>query len=131
MKIEVKENPYFQRKGDDIHVKLPVSFLDAILGNTVKVITLETRFENGIVKGLEEVKIPVGSQHGDYLTLRGRGCYVGINKTSRGDFYICLQVKLPKKITPATERILSDLCQTTSWNPNRDFIEKNKDIIDK
>jgi molecular chaperone DnaJ len=86
--LKVKESPYFQRKGNDIYVKLPVSFLDAILGGTVKVITLETRIENGVVKGLEEVKIPAGSQHGDYLILRGQGCYVGINKAARGDFCI-------------------------------------------
>ena len=77
--IKVKENPYFQRKGNDIHVKLPISFLDAILGSTVEVITLE---------GVEKIPIPVGSQNDERLTLRGRGCYLGINKTTRGDFYI-------------------------------------------
>nr|CAG8528829.1 11833_t:CDS:2 [Entrophospora candida] len=97
--IKVKENPYFQRKGNDIHVNLPISFLDAILGNTVKVITLETRVENGVVKDLEEVKIPA--------------------------------VKLPKKVASATEGILRNIQKETTWNPNHDFIEKNKDIIDK
>jgi molecular chaperone DnaJ len=120
--IKVKENPYFQRKSDDIHIKLPISFLDAILGSTVEVITLE---------GVEKISVPAGTQNGDHLTLRNRGCYLGINKTARGNFYIWLQVKLPKKITPATERILCNLQQETSWNPNRDFIEKNKDIIDQ
>ena len=79
MAIKVKENPYFQRKGDDIHVELPISFLDAILGGPVEVITLE---------GIEQIKIPAGSQNGDYLNLRGRGCYLGINKSTRGNFFI-------------------------------------------
>ena len=35
--IKIKENPYFQRKGNDIHVNLPISFLDAILGNSAEV----------------------------------------------------------------------------------------------
>jgi hypothetical protein len=61
--------------------------------------------------------------------LRGQGCYVGINKAARGDFCIWLQVKLPKKITFATEGILRNLQRETNWNPNRDFVEKNKDII--
>nr|CAG8433654.1 12616_t:CDS:2 [Entrophospora candida] len=77
--IKVKENSYFKRKGNDIHVDLPISFLDAILGNKVKVITLETRIENGEVKGLKEIDIPAGSQHGDCLTLPGKGCYSEIN----------------------------------------------------
>lgn len=120
--IKIKENSYFQRKNNDIHVNLPVSFLDAILGSVVEVITLE---------GLEKISLPVGSQNGDYLTLRSRGCYLGINKSARGDFYIWLQIKLPKKVTLATERILRNIQKETSWNPNQDFIEKNKDIIDK
>ncbi|CAH1755720.1 4972_t:CDS:1 [Entrophospora sp. SA101] len=120
--IKIKENPYFQRKDYDIYVNLPISFLEAILGSAVEVITLE---------GVEKISLPTGSQHGDYLTLRGRGCYLGINKSTRGDFYIGLQVKLPKKVTPATEVILRNMQRETSWNPNRDFIEKNKGIIDK
>lgn len=120
--IKVKENPYFQRKGNDIHVNLPISFLDAILGNSVEVITLE---------GLEKIVVPAGTQGGDSLVLRNRGCYLGINKTSRGDMYIWIQVKLPKKITSRTEETLRGLQKETSWNPNRDFTEKNKDIIDK
>jgi molecular chaperone DnaJ len=86
--IKVKENSYFQREGDDIHVKLPISFLDAILGSAVEVITLETRMVEGVMEGLEKVRIPAGSQYGDYLILPGRGCYLGVNKTARGDFYI-------------------------------------------
>jgi molecular chaperone DnaJ len=112
--IKVKENPYFQRKGNDIHVNLPISFLDAILGGKVKAITLETKVQNGIVKDLEEVEIPAGSQHGDYLIRRGRGCYLETNRSVRGDLYICLQVKFPPKeiLSPSTERTLRDLQET-------------------
>jgi len=53
--------------------------LDAILGSTVEVIVLE---------GVEKISVPAGTQNGDHLTLRGRGCYLGINKTARGNFYI-------------------------------------------
>jgi len=77
--IKVKENPYFQRKDNDIHVNLPISFLDAILGNNVEVITLE---------GVEKISVPAGTQNGDYLILRDRGCHLGINKVARGSFYI-------------------------------------------
>ncbi|CAI2162230.1 17152_t:CDS:2 [Funneliformis geosporum] len=69
--IKVKDNPYFQHKGNDIHVNLPISFLDAILGGNLKVITLE---------GIEKIEIIPGTQNGDRLILCGRGCYLGINK---------------------------------------------------
>ena len=77
--IKIKNNPYFQRKGSEIHVNLPISFLDAILGNSVEVITLE---------GIERVSVSPGTQNGDHLFLRNRGCYLGINKSDRGDLYI-------------------------------------------
>jgi len=120
--IKIKENPYFQRKGNDIHVNLPISFLDAILGNSVEVISLE---------GIKKISIPAGTQNGDHLILRNYGCYLGVNKNSRGDFYIWMQIKLPKKITIPTEKILSQLQHETNWNPNHEFIEKNKDVIEK
>ncbi|MCE8163909.1 MAG: DnaJ domain-containing protein [Candidatus Moeniiplasma glomeromycotorum] len=129
--FQVKENTYFQRKGNDIHVNLPVSFLDAILGGTVEVITLETRMVEGAIKDLEKIRIPAGSQHGDCFPLRGRGCYSGINKATRGDFYIWLQVKIPKKLTATTEEIFRNIQKQTTWNPNHDFIEKNKGVIEK
>jgi DnaJ-class molecular chaperone len=58
---------------------LPVSFLDAILGGTVEVITLE---------GVEKKTIPAGTQFGGKLILEKRGCYVGINKKERGDLCV-------------------------------------------
>ncbi|WNE40312.1 MAG: Chaperone protein DnaJ [Mycoplasmataceae bacterium] len=120
--IKVKENSYFQRKDNDVHINLPISFLDAILGNSVEIITLE---------GLEKISIPSGSQNGEHLVLRGRGCFLGVNKNNRGNLWIWLQVKLPKKITPSSEMILRGLQKETNWNPNHDFIEKNKDVFDK
>jgi molecular chaperone DnaJ len=70
------------------------------LGNLVEVITLE---------GIEKITLPAGSQPDDYLILPSRGCYLGINSTKRGNFRICLKVKLPKKITESTEKILREL----------------------
>lgn len=58
---------------------MPISFLDAILGGKLKVITLE---------GIDEVGIVPGTQNGDWMVLRGRGCYLGINSNARGDFFI-------------------------------------------
>ncbi|CAJ0896628.1 4075_t:CDS:2, partial [Entrophospora sp. SA101] len=83
--------------GNDIHVELPISFLDAILGNYIEVITLE---------GLEKVKIPAGTQNDDYYTLKNRGCYLGIGRSSRGDFYVHFQVIIPRRLTEETKETL-------------------------
>ena len=124
--LKVKENPYFQRKGNDIHVKLPISFLDAILGSSVEMFILEPE---GVK--VKKIQVPPGTQNGDYLLLKDHGCYVGINEATRGNLYVWFQIELPKKITPPTEEILRKLQKETTWNPNRSFIEKNKDIGEK
>ncbi|WNE41863.1 MAG: Chaperone protein DnaJ [Mycoplasmataceae bacterium] len=120
--IKVKDHKYFQRKGNDIHIQLPISFIDSILGGTVKVITVE---------GVEDIKIPQGSQFGESVVLKNRGFYSDINSKSRGDFYIWLQIKLPKKIGSETEEIFRKMQEKTSWDPNKNFLEKNKDIINE
>ncbi|CAJ0747983.1 17042_t:CDS:2 [Entrophospora sp. SA101] len=88
--------------GNDIHVELPISFLDAVLGNYVEVITLE---------GLEKIRVPAGTQNDDYYTLKNRGCYLGIGRSSRGDFYIHFQVVIPKRLTEETKEILKRIEQ--------------------
>lgn len=122
IEVKVKEHKYFQRKNNDINVTLPISFIDSILGNSVKVLTVE---------GIENVDIPRGSQFGDILTLKNRGFYFDIGRQNRGDFKIFLDIKMPKKIGKETEEIFRKLYENTSWDPNRDFVEKNKDILNE
>ena len=119
LEIEVKKHRYFQRKGNDIHVELPISFLDAILGNYVEVITLE---------GLEKIQVPIGTQNNDYYLIKNRGCYLGIDSSFRGDFHVHFQVVIPKKIGGETREILKRIPQE-NWNPNQNFIKNNQDIL--
>lgn len=102
--VKVQASPYFQRKDNDIHVNLPISFLDAILGSVVKVITLEPE---GVK--VKEIQVPPKTQNGSCSVLKGRGCYLGIGRSSRGDFYIWWQIKLPEKIGSEAGEILRNL----------------------
>lgn len=117
MLFQVKENSYFKRKGNDIYVDLPVSFAEAANGSTVEVLTLE---------GVKKITLPMGAQSGEHLISKGKGCFKGINKTTRGDFYICLQVKIPSKgeFKAEDRKLLQEICEKNDWNPNRDFIKK-------
>jgi molecular chaperone DnaJ len=100
IELEVKKHRYFQRKGNDIHVALPISFLDAILGNYVEVITLEEH--------PEKIRVPAGTQNDDYYVLKNRGCYLGIGRASRGDFYVHFKIVVPgpEEITQETKEAL-------------------------
>jgi len=119
VEIEVENHEYFRRKNNNIHVDLPISFLDAILGGIVKLITLE---------GIENIKIPVGSQNDDFLILEEKGCYYDVNSLKRGDFYIWLKIKFPRQINESTKNFFNNLRKETNWNPNLLFIEKYKNI---
>ena len=79
VEFKVKKHRYFQREGNDIHVTVLISSRDANLGNQIEVLTLE---------GVEKIRIPID----DYYILKNRGCYLDINSSRRGDFYIHFQV---------------------------------------
>jgi len=86
--IEVEPHPFFQRKERDIHVELPVSLPEAVLGATVTVPTIH---------GSVALKVPRGSNTGSTLRLKGKGIGAG---DSRGDQYVKLKVVLPDPPDP-------------------------------
>ena len=83
LEIAVEPHPHFRRKGNDIHLELPVTITEAVLGATVTVPTL---------RGSAAVKVPRGSNSGSTLRLKGRGI-AAEGKT--GDQYVKLRVVLP------------------------------------
>ncbi len=89
LKVFVKSHPYFQRKGMDIHMDLPITVEKALLGGKVSLVTpLGKRVT---------VNIPEGSQGGQILRVRGHG--VQNSKGQPGDFLIHLRLVLPHRIT--------------------------------
>ncbi len=83
LEIEVEPHPFFQRKERDIHVELPVTLTEAVLGATVTVPTIH---------GAVAVKVPRGSNSGASLRLKGKGIAGG---STSGDQYVKLRVVLP------------------------------------
>ena len=64
IEVHVAPHPWFRREGDDIHMELPVSLAEAVLGARVPVAT---------VTGPVTMTIPKGSDTGARLRLRGKG----------------------------------------------------------
>jgi len=94
--ISVEPDPFFQREGADIHVTVPVSLSQAVLGCSLTVPT---------VRGEVELKIPAGSQPSDKLLLRGRGVKRLDGGTS-GNQFVHLKVDIPKKLTPKQRELM-------------------------
>ena len=84
IKLKVDDtHPYFMRKGNDIYCDVPITLQEAVLGDVVTVPTLQ---------GNVSVKVPVGSNTGLVMRLRGKGIP---KEGATGDHYIKLKVVLP------------------------------------
>ena len=85
VEIAIRPHPVFTRQGHDVHVELPVSVPEAVLGASVPVPTVD---------GPVLISVPAGSNSGRTLRLRGRGIVQPDGR--RGDQYVRLLVVLPE-----------------------------------
>jgi DnaJ-class molecular chaperone len=87
VEIMVRPHPIFTREGDDIHVEVPISFDEAVLGGKVEVPT---------ITGNVNATVPAGSNSGKTLRLKGRGIKGKGGK--HGDELVKLQVVMPERV---------------------------------
>ncbi|OIP75330.1 molecular chaperone DnaJ [bacterium (Candidatus Gribaldobacteria) CG_4_9_14_3_um_filter_36_15] len=100
IRVFVRPHSVFQRKGDNLFLEIPISFSDACLGGEVEVITLERKKIS--------LKIPQGTESGKVLRISGRGIphFSGLG---RGDLYIKLNIRTPKKLSKKQKELLEKL----------------------
>ncbi|MEW5299676.1 MAG: hypothetical protein WDW36_002667 [Sanguina aurantia] len=98
--ISVKDHPEMRREGNVIHSDVEVSFVDAILGTTAKVTTVD---------GPVELKIPSGTQPGTTLLMAKRGVPRLGNTTMRGDHMVHVRVKIPKTLSGDERKLVEEL----------------------
>ncbi|MBC7073876.1 molecular chaperone DnaJ [Candidatus Parcubacteria bacterium] len=100
LRIFVKEHPIFKRKGDDLYFEMPISFTQAVLGDELEVPTLEGK--------KVFLKIPPGTESGTILKIPGKGI-PHFSGHGRGNLYVKLIVKIPKKLTKKQKELLEKL----------------------
>lgn len=108
IEIVVTPHPLFTRKGDDIHLVLPVSLTEAVLGGKISVPT---------PTGAVTMNVPKGSNTGTVLRLRGKG--VARADGTRGDEYVKLKVVLPDKPDPELEKFVQNWGAGKAHDPRR------------
>ncbi len=103
--VNVRSDRYFVRDGNDVYLQVPISFVQAALGDTIQVTTLDDK----------EVKvdIPEGTQSGKLLRLKGMGV-PSIRGGQRGDMYLKIIVEIPKRLGLKERKIMKDLYETMS-----------------
>ncbi len=100
IEIAINQHAFFRREGNDIHLDLPITLKEAVLGEKVNIPTID---------GKVAMTIPKGSSSGRTLRLKGKGAMDPKTK-KRGDQYVKLQIMLPDKPDEALESAIK------KWN---------------
>ena len=108
IEIGIRPHPLYRRDGDVLHMDLPVSVPDAILGGKVDAPTPD---------GPVALTVPKGSNSGAQLRLKGRG-FVNARGT-RGDLLARLIVTLPDAPDPALEKFAETWRKERPYSPKR------------
>jgi len=99
--IEEKKDDVFERQGDDVFVKVPISFPIAALGGKVRIPTLD---------GEVRVTIPPGTQSGKLLKLKGKGI-PRLHGYGRGDQIVEVVVRTPQRLTKEAKELIKKLAE--------------------
>lgn len=105
--LRVAPHPYFTREGNNIVVKVPITFSESILGAEIEVPTLT---------GKVHLKIPRGVSSGQRLKLGGKG--IAPRQGVKGDQFVELQIKVPKEVSGAYTEAAESL-KNESFNPRQ------------
>jgi DnaJ-class molecular chaperone len=92
LRIRLTPHPTFERKGQDLYVRVPIPLTTAVLGGEANVRTIAG-------KSLR-LKIPPTTQHGQMFRLKGHGMPIPGKAGEHGDLYATADVQLPRQLTP-------------------------------
>jgi DnaJ-class molecular chaperone len=110
VEISIRPHRFFTREGDDIHVEIPVTLTEAVLGGRINVPT---------PSGPVTMTVPKHSNTGSILRLRGKG--VARPGGGHGDEFVKLKVMLPDPPDPALDAFVSSWEAGKSYDPRRDM----------
>ncbi|MEX2120554.1 MAG: J domain-containing protein [Pirellulales bacterium] len=108
--IRVGAHPHFSRRGDDLHVKVPVTLAEAALGAKVDVPT-----PNGTVS----LRVPPGTSSGKRLRIKGHG--VAAKGRDAGDLLAEIQIVLPSSLDEQSLESIRQIESRHPLNPRRDL----------
>jgi molecular chaperone DnaJ len=120
--VHVREHEFFRREGQDVYCEVPISFVQAALGDEIEVETLD---------GRARLRIPEGTQSGTLFRLRGRGIPF-VHSDRRGDQHVRVNVITPRQLTEKQKELLRQLGKELGVNPQeqtRSFFERVRDGV--
>lgn len=111
LKVKVRKHPYFSMRGKQLHVRVPVTPLEAYAGTKVTVPTPE---------GSVQLSIPAGSQNGSKLRLRGKG--IQQKNKPKGDLIAHLEIVMPAGQSDEVEEALKTVEEAFDADPREGLV---------
>jgi molecular chaperone DnaJ len=99
--VTVEDHPDFEREGDDLHHRYPVSFPQAVFGDEIEVPTLD---------GAASFDLDAGTQSGETFRLQGKGM-PRLRRRGRGDLYVTVQVVTPESLNDEQQDALQQFAE--------------------
>jgi molecular chaperone DnaJ len=110
--IRIGEHALFRREGDDIHITVPVTVVEAALGSKIEVPTID---------GRSMLKIPPGTQSGQKLRLREKGVPSATKEGARGDEIVEVKIAVPMPRDEKTKELLRELAKLNPEDPREEL----------
>jgi len=108
--LKVKPDVKFRREGPEIYSDAAISYIDAILGASIK---------TPVVDGEVTIKVPPGTQPGQVMRLKNNGAPRLGNPDSRGDHYVTMNVEIPKDLSKEEEELVQKLKELREKNSKK------------
>jgi molecular chaperone DnaJ len=106
--ITVRPHDRFGRNGEDLTVRVPITFVEATLGGDIEVPTLDG--------GQVTLRVKPGTQSGSRHRVKARGI---ATKKRTGDLIVTVDVDIPTELSDEQRAAIDDLAQATTINPRK------------
>ncbi|MGN1042896.1 MAG: molecular chaperone DnaJ [Christensenellales bacterium] len=117
--FKIDEHPLFKRDGVNVSLEVPVTVTQAILGDTIKIPTLDGK--------TTDLEISAGTQSGTVKRIKGKGIKY-LRKDAYGDMFVKIIVDIPKDLSLRQKSALKDLNETLS-KAKYEQVEKYNKLI--
>lgn len=105
--FHIRSHEFFERDGDDIYCEMPITFVQASLGDEVEVPTLH---------GKVKLKVPAGTQTGTKFRLKGKGV-PNVRGYGTGDQHVLIRIVTPTKLSEKQKQLLREFAEVSGQSP--------------
>jgi molecular chaperone DnaJ len=101
--LRVREHDFFERDGQNIYCEMPITFVQATLGDEIEVPTLTGRVK---------LKIPAGTQTGTFFRIKGKGV-PSVRGQIQGDQHVKVKIMTPKSLNEKQKELLREFASVS------------------